>query len=181
MKNLIITTLLTLFGYVSLWSQSDYMTSYDVVESPESMGAAPHNAYLLNIDADQKLTLDSWASQMDNKGFKTYIVNTSQPVLLTEDALLPKICPEKLDIYIQSQYNGQNDGTNLTFWFVLPNGEFLSSQNHPESFDAVSRFLFDFCLQAKKNLKTSIHYENLQIVKNRYPATSPPKNKKGDL
>lgn len=168
MKKSASTLALVLFSLLHLAAQSG-MTNYDVVEKASWMGNKAQNAYLLAIDADQKLALDSWVSEMDRMGLKSYIADTSQPVVLTEGVLLPEISSQKLDIYVQPQYYGDEDGTVLTFWFMQPDGSFLSSENHPGSFQPISEFLRDFSQQVASNLKTAIHIEELEIAKNRYP------------
>ena len=171
MKRSIAILTMLLVSLTGLFGQLSEMTDYNVLETPFRLNGVKQNAYTLSIDADQKRAIDSWVSLMNENGGETFVIDTTQQLFLTEKVLLPVISDQSVDVFFLPRYEGDNDGSFMTFWFRLPDGSFLSSRDDPERFHAISKYLVDFGLKVKQDLRQEIHEEAVERANWEYPAT----------
>lgn len=80
------------------------------------------------------------------KGKKNPKLDRKTDEFLTDDAEIPSLSSNTIDIY--TTIDGKGDNSTVTFWFDL-GGAFLSEDNHPEKMEALSEWLYSFGRQTR--------------------------------
>lgn len=82
----------------------------------------------------------------DFKGKKNPKMDRKTDEILTDDAEIPGLSTNTIDVY--ASLEGKGDNSTVTFWFDL-GGAFLSEDNHPEKMEALSEWLYAFGLKTR--------------------------------
>ncbi len=172
MKKLSGILLISFLFYTSLFSQMGYISSNNVVETPLSLMDTLRTSYSVAIHTDRDIAVNSWAVKMQNKDLKTYIMDANQKIFMTPNVRMPKINKDPLTVYFKPHIDGNYDGTLFTIWLKKPDGTFMSSENSPDSYDAISKWMIDFSLDTEERLKEKIDENNEEQAEFLFPATA---------
>ncbi len=116
------------------------LRAQEVQESLETMSLGEQNALILEIPYDDQFAAKEWKNYLKTFKGKTKKVKRSKE-LFTDDASIPYISSNTVDIYSVVEKNGAD--AQLKLWMDLGGG-FMDSQNFPDAYSGAKTLLAGF-------------------------------------
>lgn len=152
-QNLSLILLMVIGWNVTVYAQ-------DIQEVKANMSLGEHNALLLALPYDVKLSDQVWKDYLKTFKGKSRKVKKSDEVF-TDDASISYISNNTVDIYSLVEKSGE--GSQLKMWMDLGGG-FVDSQNFPDAFEGVKVFLRGFEKQLNvENIKIELKNEENRL------------------
>lgn len=109
------------------------------------MSIGSKNAFVISYEGvGTKEVTAQWQKAL--KKYKTKVKKNKAKELFADDATMPDISTNTVDVYATISEDGANKATILTVWYDL-GGAFLNAQDHPVQAEAAQNMLNDFSLQ----------------------------------
>ncbi len=143
----------------------------EVLESSAKFNDGSHNSISVTLyEVDSKFVEKAWKKFM--KSYKAKV--NSKKEIFADNALIPEISENSLDIYAFTKETKEND-VELSIAINL-GGVYLSSSTHPDKFKALKSIIYNFAVEttkdaikdkikAEEKVLNSIHKEQEKLVK----------------